>query len=67
MEQFTPHSLRHSCATHMLKHGADLRYIQEMLGHASVATTQVYTKVEKGDLKSIHRRFHPRERFDEES
>jgi len=62
-DQFTPHSLRHSCATHMLKHGADLRYIQEMLGHTSVATTQVYTKVEKGDLKLVHRRCHPREKL----
>ena len=60
---YTPHSLRHSCATHMLKYGADIRYIKEMLGHASIATTQIYTKVEVGDLKNIHRRFHPREKL----
>jgi integrase/recombinase XerD len=66
-KQFTPHSLRHSCATHMLKHGADLRYIQEMLGHASEATTQIYTRVEPKDLREVHRRFHPRERFNDES
>jgi site-specific recombinase XerD len=59
---FTPHSLRHSCATHMLKHGADIRYIQEMLGHASVATTQIYTKVEVTDLRAMHRQCHPREK-----
>ena len=58
----TPHSLRHSCATHMLKRGADIRYIQQMLGHASVATTQIYTQVEDKDLKAVHRRCHPRER-----
>lgn len=60
--QFTPHSLRHSCATHMLRHGADIRYIQEMLGHASVATTQIYTKVEVTDLRTMHRQCHPREK-----
>ncbi len=59
---FTPHSLRHSCATHMLKHGADIRYIQELLGHASVATTQLYTKVEVADLRAVHRQCHPREK-----
>jgi len=62
---FTPHSLRHSCATHMLRHGADIRYIQEMLGHASVATTQIYTKVEVSDLRAIHRQCHPRERTEQ--
>lgn len=65
--QFTPHSLRHSCATHMLRGGADLRYVQEMLGHASVETTQIYTQVEVKDLAEMHRRFHPRERgFDDD-
>ncbi len=57
-----PHRLRHACATHMLSGGADIRYIQQLLGHASLQTTQIYTKVEIGDLKAVHRRFHPRER-----
>jgi integrase/recombinase XerD len=59
----TPHGLRHTCATHMLKNGAPVRHLQEMLGHESLESTQIYTRVTITDLKRIHARYHPGEKL----
>jgi integrase/recombinase XerD len=60
-QKIGPHSLRHTCATHLLKHGADIRHIQKLLRHTDISTTQIYTRVAIEDLKEAQMKFHPRE------